>query len=99
MQLLFLMGWRIKMKMRYLQSAGRLRKLLYAVNSLMKVDELHLNGIKVYATEMTAQKNIYDCNFTEPSAFVMGGEEKVFTRIDEDGVMNKSNPMPGILKV
>jgi len=40
------------------------------------VDELHLNGIKVYATEMTAEKNIFDCDFTEPCAIVMGSEEK-----------------------
>lgn len=61
-----------------LTSAGALEQLAVCrVNSLMKaVDELHLNGIKVYATEMTAQKNIYECNFTEPCAFVMGGEEK-----------------------
>lgn len=61
-----------------LTSAGALEKIAVCrVNSLMKaVDELHLNGIKVYATEMTAQKNIYECNFTEPCAFIMGGEEK-----------------------
>jgi len=40
------------------------------------VDELHLNGIKVYATEMTAEKNIFECDFTEPCAIVMGSEEK-----------------------
>ncbi len=43
-----------------LTSAGALEKLpVCRVNSLMKaVDELHLNGIKVYASEMTAEKNI-----------------------------------------
>jgi len=47
------------------------------VNSLMKaVDELHLNGIRVYASEMKAAKNIYDCDFREPAAIVMGSEEK-----------------------
>ena len=61
-----------------LTSVGALEQLAVCrVNSLMKaVDELHLNGIKVYATEMTAEKNIYDYNFTEPCAFVLGGEEK-----------------------
>ena len=60
-----------------LTSAGALEKIpVCRVNSLMKaVDELHLNGIKVFASEMTAQKNIYDCDFTEPCAIVMGGEE------------------------
>lgn len=61
-----------------LTSAGALEKIpVCRVNSLMKaVDELHLNGIKVYATEMKAAKNIFDCNFKEPMALVMGSEEK-----------------------
>ena len=61
-----------------LTSAGALEKIsICRVNSLMKaVDELHLNGIKVYATEMNAAKNFTDCDFTEPSAIVMGSEEK-----------------------
>jgi len=46
------------------------------VNSLMKaVDDLHLNGIKVYASEMTAKKKISELDFSEPCAIVMGGEE------------------------
>jgi 23S rRNA (guanosine2251-2'-O)-methyltransferase len=40
------------------------------------VDELHLNGIKVYASVMTADKNIAEINFREPCAIVMGSEEK-----------------------
>lgn len=61
-----------------LTSAGALEKIAVCrVNSLMKtVDELHLNGIKVYGTEMTAEKNIFECDFTEPCAIVMGSEEK-----------------------
>lgn len=61
-----------------LTSAGALEQLTVCrVNSLMKaVDELHLNGIKVYASEMTAARNITNCDFTEPCAIVMGGEEK-----------------------
>ncbi|HEX7845682.1 MAG TPA: 23S rRNA (guanosine(2251)-2'-O)-methyltransferase RlmB, partial [Chitinophagaceae bacterium] len=61
-----------------LTSAGALEKLpVCRVNSLMKtVDELHLNGIKVFASEMTASKNISDCDLTEPCAIVMGSEEK-----------------------
>jgi len=59
-------------------SAGALEKIFVCrVNSLMKaVDELHLNGIKVFASEMTAEKNVFDCNYKEPCAVVMGGEEK-----------------------
>ena len=61
-----------------LTSAGALEKItICRVNSLMKaVDELHLNGIKVYATEMSATKSFTDCNFEEPSAIVLGSEEK-----------------------
>jgi 23S rRNA (guanosine2251-2'-O)-methyltransferase len=61
-----------------LTSAGALEHLAVCrVNSLMKaVDDLHLNGIKVFASEMKASKKTYDCNFTEPCAIVMGGEEK-----------------------
>jgi 23S rRNA (guanosine2251-2'-O)-methyltransferase len=61
-----------------LTSAGALEKIpICRVGSLMKaVDELHLNGIKVLASEMTAQKLVYDLDFTEPVAIVMGGEEK-----------------------
>jgi len=61
-----------------LTSAGALEKLpVCRVNSLMKaVDELHLNGIKVYASEMKAARNVYDCDFREPAAIVMGSEEK-----------------------
>jgi 23S rRNA (guanosine2251-2'-O)-methyltransferase len=59
-------------------SAGALEKITVCrVSSLMKaVDELHLNGIKVFASEMTAEKNIAEINFTEPCAIVMGSEEK-----------------------
>jgi len=60
-----------------LTSAGALEKIpVCRMNSLMKaVDELHLNGIKVFASEMTAAKNIYDCEFKEPCAIVMGSED------------------------
>lgn len=40
------------------------------------IDELHLNGIKVFASEMTASKNIYDINLAEPCAIIMGSEDK-----------------------
>jgi 23S rRNA (guanosine2251-2'-O)-methyltransferase len=60
-----------------LTSAGALEKIAVCrVNSLMKaVDELHMNGIKVFASEMKATKKVYDLNFDEPCAIVMGGEE------------------------
>ena len=46
------------------------------VSSLMKaVDELHLNGIKVFASEMTADDILPALNLTEPCAIVMGSED------------------------
>lgn len=61
-----------------LTSAGALEKIaICRVSSLMKaVDELHLNGIKVFASEMKATKKIFDVDLNEPCAIVMGGEEK-----------------------
>ena len=61
-----------------LTSAGALERIFICrVNSLLKaVDELHLNGIKVLASEMTAAKNVFDCDLKEPVAIIMGSEEK-----------------------
>ena len=61
-----------------LTSAGALEKIsVCRVNSLMKaVDDMHLNGIKVYASQMSAKVQAADCNFSEPAAIIMGGEEK-----------------------
>jgi len=60
-----------------LTSAGALEQIpVCRVPSLMKaVDDLHLNGIRVFASEMKAEKKIYTCDFSVPSAIVMGGEE------------------------
>jgi 23S rRNA (guanosine2251-2'-O)-methyltransferase len=51
-------------------SAGALEQLhVCRVNSLMKaVDELHMNGIKVFASEMTATSKVFDINYKEPCA-------------------------------
>ncbi len=59
-------------------SAGALEKIhICRVNSLMKaVDELHANGIKVMASEMTAGKKIFELTLSDPLAIVMGSEEK-----------------------
>jgi 23S rRNA (guanosine2251-2'-O)-methyltransferase len=59
-------------------SAGALEHLhICRVNSLMKaVDELHLNGIKVFASEMTAKKALHELEWKEPCAVVMGSEDK-----------------------
>ena len=60
-----------------LTSAGALENIAVCrVNSLMKaVDDLHMNGIKVFASEMKATKKVYELNFDEPCAIVMGGED------------------------
>ncbi len=60
-----------------LTSAGALEKIaICRVGSLMKtVEELHLNGIKVFASEMTASPKLFDLDLSEPCAIVMGGEE------------------------
>ncbi len=61
-----------------LTSAGALEQIAVCrVNSLMKVvDELHMNGIKVFASEMKSEKKVFDMNLAEPCAIVMGGEEQ-----------------------
>jgi 23S rRNA (guanosine2251-2'-O)-methyltransferase len=61
-----------------LTSAGALEKIAVCrVSSLLKaVDELHLNGIKVISSEMTAQTSIFNIDFTLPAAIIMGSEEK-----------------------
>jgi 23S rRNA (guanosine2251-2'-O)-methyltransferase len=61
-----------------LTSAGALENIAVCrVGSLMKtVDDLHMNGIKVFASQMNAKTKTYECNFSEPCAIVMGGEEK-----------------------
>jgi 23S rRNA (guanosine2251-2'-O)-methyltransferase len=59
-------------------SAGALEKIaICRVNSLMKtVDDLHMNGIKVFASEMTASKTIGETDLKEPCAIIMGSEDK-----------------------
>jgi 23S rRNA (guanosine2251-2'-O)-methyltransferase len=61
-----------------LTSAGALEEIAVCrVSSLMKtVDDLHMNGIKVFASEMKATKKVYELDLKEPCAIVMGGEEK-----------------------
>ena len=61
-----------------LTSAGALEKIpVCRVNSLMKtVDELHLNGIKVFASDMRSETDVFNSNLREPCAIVMGSEEK-----------------------
>ncbi len=64
-----------------LTSAGALEKIAVCrVSSLMKaVDDLHLNGIQVFASEAGAIQKLGDLDFTNPCAIIMGGEEKGIT--------------------
>jgi len=57
-------------------SAGALEKIhICRVNSLLKaVDDLHLNGIAVFTSEMRAEKNVFDLQFNDPCCVIMGDE-------------------------
>ncbi|MFT4153053.1 23S rRNA (guanosine(2251)-2'-O)-methyltransferase RlmB [Parafilimonas sp.] len=59
-------------------SAGALEKLnICRVNSLLKaVDDLHLNGIKVFTSEMHAKQKIFQLDLSGPCCIIMGNEEK-----------------------
>jgi 23S rRNA (guanosine2251-2'-O)-methyltransferase len=47
------------------------------VPSLLKaVDTLHLNGIKVFTSEMKAEKKVFELSLAEPCCIVMGSEDK-----------------------
>jgi len=59
-------------------SAGALEQIaICRVTSLVKaVDDLHLNGIKVFASEMQAATSIFDADLSDPAAIVLGSEDK-----------------------
>ncbi|HVW60519.1 MAG TPA: RNA methyltransferase, partial [Puia sp.] len=59
-------------------SAGALEHInICRVNSLLKaVDSLHLNGIRVFTSEMKAEKKVFQLPLSEPCCIVMGSEDK-----------------------
>lgn len=59
-------------------SAGALENIAVCrVKSLHSaIDELHLNGIKVFASDMKSETKVFDLNFKEPCAIIMGSEDK-----------------------
>lgn len=59
-------------------SAGALEKIqVCRVGSLLKaIDDLHMNGIKVFVSAMDTQKKLHEMDFKEPSCIVMGSENK-----------------------
>lgn len=58
-------------------SAGALEKInVVRVGSLLKaIDELHLNGIRVFTSAMRQEKMVYDIDYKEPCCVIMGNEE------------------------
>ncbi|HYK48039.1 MAG TPA: TrmH family RNA methyltransferase, partial [Parafilimonas sp.] len=59
-------------------SAGALEQLqVCRVSSLLKaVDDLHLNGIKIFSSEMHAKQRLHELDLCEPCCIIMGNEEK-----------------------
>ena len=59
-------------------SAGALEMIhICRVSSLLKaVDDLHLNGIKVFTSEMRAAENVFELPFNDPCCIIMGDEGK-----------------------
>jgi 23S rRNA (guanosine2251-2'-O)-methyltransferase len=59
-------------------SAGALEKIhVCRVSSLLKaIDDLHLNGISVFVSEMKTDKQLPQLDFTGPACIVMGNESK-----------------------
>jgi len=46
------------------------------VGSLLKaLDTLHLNGIKVFTSQMEASKKVFELDFNEPACIIMGSED------------------------
>jgi 23S rRNA (guanosine2251-2'-O)-methyltransferase len=59
-------------------SAGALERInVCRVPSLLKaVDTLHMNGIRVFTSEMKAEKKVFELPLGEPCCIVMGSEDK-----------------------
>jgi len=59
-------------------SAGALERIqVCRVESLLKaIDILHLNGIKVFTSEMKATQRVFELSLADPCCIVMGSEDK-----------------------
>ena len=59
-------------------SAGALEKIhVCRVTSLLKaVDTLHLNGFKIYSSELEAPVKVFEADFSQPCCIIVGNEEK-----------------------
>lgn len=79
-------------------SAGALERIhVCRENSLLKcVDSLHLNGIKVYTSEMKASRKVYEIDFSIPCCIIVGNEEKgVQTYLSKSADDRFTIPMSG----
>ncbi|PWT77907.1 MAG: 23S rRNA (guanosine(2251)-2'-O)-methyltransferase RlmB [Bacteroidetes bacterium] len=79
-------------------SAGALEKIhVCRVGSLLKaIDELHLNGIRVFTTELNAKMKLPEIDFGVPCCVVMGSEDKgVQAYISKAADQHFSIPMQG----
>jgi 23S rRNA (guanosine2251-2'-O)-methyltransferase len=58
-------------------SAGALELIqVCRVSSLLKaVDSLHMNGIRVFTSDMKAEKKVFELGMAEPCCIVMGSED------------------------
>jgi 23S rRNA (guanosine2251-2'-O)-methyltransferase len=59
-------------------SAGALEKIhICRVNSLLKtIDDLHLKGLKIFASEINSPVKVFELDFSEPCCIVLGSEDK-----------------------
>lgn len=57
-------------------SAGALNKIMVCreKNLLQAINFLKLNGIQIIATDATAEKMVYNCDFKIPTAIILGSE-------------------------
>ena len=79
-------------------SAGALEQLhVCRTGSLLKaIDDLHLNGIKVFTSEMQAKQKLHEINFCDPCCVIMGNEEKgVQGYLSKGADLHFSIPMKG----
>lgn len=79
-------------------SAGALEKIqVCRVNSLLKsIDDLHLNGIRVFVSAMNTKDTLPSLDFKGPSCIVLGSEQKgVQSYISKAADVQFSIPMTG----
>jgi 23S rRNA (guanosine2251-2'-O)-methyltransferase len=59
-------------------SAGAMMQITFCRERSMQTisDTLRMNGIKIFSSDLKADKSILDIDFTGPCCIVMGGEEK-----------------------